>query len=284
MGYTIRQLAPSDFPKLLQEIPDAPTRLFAVGTLPSADTKYLCVVGSRKYSPYGRDVCEKLIGGLRGYNITVVSGLALGIDALAHRSALAAGLVTVAIPGSGLDYSVLYPSAHRGLADTIIASGGTLLSEFEKNERAAPYNFPRRNRIMAGMSHAILVIEAEKQSGTLITSRLATDYNRDVLTVPHPIFSRTSHGPHMLMRLGATIITSAEDIVEALGINIKRNISNNKNLSEQERTIIELLNEPLSRDELIALLHIPIQDANILLSAMEIKGIITEQLGKLRNI
>ncbi|MCH7529537.1 DNA-protecting protein DprA [Patescibacteria group bacterium] len=285
MGYIIRQLAPSDFPKLLEEIPDAPKRLFAVGPMPHRDSKCLCVVGSRKYSSYGREVCEKLIVGLRGYNVTIISGLALGIDALAHRNALTAGLATVAIPGSGLGQSVLYPSANRGLAEAIIASGGALLSEFEESERATPYNFPRRNRIMAGMSHAVLVIEAERQSGTLITSRLATDYNRDVLTVPHPIFSNTSHGPHMLLRLGAAVITDAEDIVKALGINTKHNrTADNKNLSERERKVVELLNEPLPRDELIALLNISIQDANILLSAMEIKGLIREQYGELHSI
>lgn len=286
MSYIIRQLAPSDFPKLLEEIPDAPKQLFAVGPMPHKDSKYLCVVGSRKYSSYGREVCEKLIEGLRGYNVTIISGLALGIDALAHRSALTASLSTIAIPGSGLSQSVLYPSANRGLAENIIASGGTLLSEFEEHERATPYNFPKRNRIMAGMSHAVLVIEAERQSGTLITSRLATDYNRDVLTVPHPIFSSTSHGPHMLLRLGATLIRDAEDIIEALGISTKRNhtTEDKTNLSERERKVVGLLNEPMSRDELIALLDIPIQDANILLSAMEIKGIIREQYGDLHSV
>ncbi len=150
-------------------------------------------------------------------NVSIVSGLAIGIDTIAHKAALKAGLHTLAVPGSGLDRKVLYPSVNRTFADTIIEKGGGLLSEFEAEFISTPWAFPKRNRIMAGLSHSILIIEAEKKSGTLITARLATEYNRNVLTVPGSIYSKNSEGPHLLMRLGATPITCPEDLHEALG-------------------------------------------------------------------
>lgn len=285
MASSIRQLSKNEFPALLKEIPDPPKQLYITGTLPKKETKCLCVVGSRKYSPYGKEVCEHLIEGLLGYDVAIVSGLALGVDALAHRAALKAGLPTIAILGSGLGASVLYPSTNRGLAKNIIDNGGALISEFEENERATPYSFPKRNRIMAGMSHATLVIEASERSGTLITSRLATDYNREVLTVPHSIFSKTSHGPAMLLKLGATPVTESGDILQALGIEktLKNKNIELRDLSDNEKRVIEFLENPIPKDELVELLNIPIQDANVLIGSMEIKGIIKEQFGVLHT-
>ena len=124
-------LTGEEIPEMLREIPDSPTKLYIQGKLPGPNTKFLCVVGSRKYTPYGKEACEKLITGLRGYDIAIVSGLALGIDGIAHKSALDAGLNTIAVPGSGLDESILYPSTHRRLAENILDAGGALLSEFE---------------------------------------------------------------------------------------------------------------------------------------------------------
>ena len=148
----------SEFPALLREIPDPPEQLFIRGTYPSEDYIFLCVVGSRKYTPYGKSACQSLLSGLRGYPIAIVSGLALGIDAIAHEAALTAGLPTVAVPGSGLQDSVLYPRTNFGLAQRILKAGGALLSEFPPEHEARPENFPQRNRIMAGLSHATLVI------------------------------------------------------------------------------------------------------------------------------
>ena len=284
MESDIKQLKPEEYPELLKEINDPPKKLYIKGELPPDNMKYLCVVGSRKYSPYGKDVCKTLIEGLRGYPIVIVSGLALGIDSIAHESALENGLTTIAVPGSGLSESVLHPKAHKELARRIVKSGGTMLSEFEENFKATHYSFPQRNRVMAGMSHATLIIEAEEKSGTLITSKFATEYNRDVLTVPASIFSGNSFGPHMLLRLGATPIRKSEDILEALGFNIKgkQQKLDLKDLSEKERKVIDILKTPMERDELIANLGFPIQDANVTLSAMEIKGIIKESYGEMR--
>ena len=199
-AYTI--ISKEKIPALLKEIPKPPKKLYVRGTLPSLELKWLAVVGSRACSTYGRQVVRHLISALTGYPIVIVSGLAYGIDAEAHKAALDAGLLTVAIPGSGVDDRVLYPRAHVNLAKEILKAGGALVSEFEPLQKAADYTFPQRNRIMAGISHATLVIEAKEKSGSLITARLATDYNRELLVVPGSIFSEESKGTHQFLKLG----------------------------------------------------------------------------------
>ena len=279
----IRDLQKKDFPSLLLEINDPPKSMRIVGKLPQTE-KYLAVVGSRKYSEYGKAVCEKLIEGLRGYSITVVSGLALGIDSIGHRAALKAGLPTIAIPGSGLGDKVLYPTSHKRLAEEIVESGGCLLSEFKDDCPGYPSNFPQRNRIIAGMCDATLVVEAELKSGTLITSKYAIEYNRDVFTVPNSIFSKTSEGPHMLLRLGATPITQSSDIITALGLRPRDEliqVRDYKDCSTDERELIELLSEPLSRDEIIRRLEKPVYVTQTIIATMEIKGLIEEVMGEI---
>lgn len=214
----MRTLAPNEFPPLLAEIPKPPSVLYIEGTLPPPTTTYLTVVGSRKVSRYGRDACEHLIQGLSGYPISIVSGLALGIDGIAHEAALKARLHTVAIPGSGLSEKVLYPRTHLSLAKEIVKAGGALLSECEPEEPAAPYQFPKRNRLLAGISSATLIIEATEKSGTLITAKYASDFNRDLMIVPHSIFSESGSGGHLFMRLGAAPVRTPEDILEILQI------------------------------------------------------------------
>jgi DNA processing protein len=284
MPYAISKLKEHHFPPLLREINDPPKALYLRGSLPMIGNIILTVVGSRKYSNYGKDVCEKLIAGLRGYPITIVSGLALGMDSIAHTAALAAELQTIAVPGSGLSDAVLYPASNQSLARTILAKGGGLLSEYEPNFKATTWSFPQRNRIMAGMSKAVLIIEAQIKSGTLITSKLATEYNRDVFTVPGSIFSTNSEGPHMLLRLGATPITSSKDLLEALGFTIEdysKIKTDTSDYSPEEIRILKILVEPLTRDELVRELDISTSQANILLSLMEIKGLIKESMGKI---
>ena len=280
--YHMKELSLSKFPRRLREITDPPKKLYIEGNLPPEDYKWLAVVGSRKYSSYGKEVTESLIAGLGSYPVVIVSGLALGIDAIAHRSALSAKLLTVAVPGSGLDRSVLYPSTNRRLADDILASKGALLSEFEPTFSATAWSFPQRNRILAGLSDAVLVIEAEQKSGALITSKFATEYNRDVLTVPGSIFSSSSTGPHMLIRLGAVPITTAGDLREALGFKASEKVVRDySSCTEEERRVIELLQNPLSRDDLLSQLDLPTGKANALLSLMEIKELIKESGGEI---
>lgn len=285
-AFPITQLEPGDFPPQLLEIPKPPKTLYKRGALPEQDSIFLSVVGARKYTPYGKEVCKKLIAGLSGYPIVIVSGLALGIDTIAHEAALDAKLQTIAIPGSGLDESVLYPRSNLGLAKRILQKGGCLLSEFDSKEKASTWTFPQRNRIMAGISKAVLVIEAEQKSGTLITARLATEYNRDVLTVPQSIFSSTSEGPFMLMRLGATPISKSEDILEALGLlsTEAQTIYTQKlfdDLNDIEKLIVDKLSSPLTKEELLEETSLDTQTLSTTLTMLEIKGVIKEILGKI---
>lgn len=282
----IRSLLPEEYPELLNEIPEPPKQLRYEGTLPNAGNRLLAVVGSRKFSPYGREMCESLIAGLAGEPVTIVSGLALGIDSIAHRAAIRAGLQTLAIPGSGLDRSVIHPRSHAGLANEIIENGGGLMSEYDDLMPSGAWAFPRRNRIMAGMCHATIVIEAEKKSGTLITSRLATEYNREVGCVPGPLHSTTSDGPHMLIRLGAALIRDHNDVLELLGLkrkDEKPTLLDVEDLTGEEKIFIKILEQPSSRDELIRRSKLDTGSASAILSLLEIKGLITEEMGEVRK-
>ncbi|MSU74099.1 DNA-protecting protein DprA [Candidatus Kaiserbacteria bacterium] len=286
MSQELKRLSPQEFPPLLREISDPPKQLYLRGEMPSTEHKWLAVVGSRAMTAYGKAACRYLLEGLRGYPIVIVSGLAYGVDAEAHKTALDAGLTTVAVPGSGLDWDALYPRANVGLAREILKAGGALLSEFKPEQKATDYTFPQRNRIMAGLSHATLIIEAKEKSGSLITAKLVTEYNRDLLVVPGSIFSIESKGTHQFLRLGATAATSPEDILVALGIAKREGaLSLNElrdDLSPDELRVFEIIHSPVSRDELISNLELPITEANVLLSTMEIKGLIVEELGVVR--
>lgn len=277
-----------EIPEPLREIPQPPKVLYVRGNLPGLDKIYIAVVGSRKYTSYGKDICEKLIRGLKDYPIVIVSGLAIGIDSIAHKTALEVGLPTVSFPGSGLDNDVLHPRQNVKLAQEIVDKGGCLISEMEPSWKATLYSFPQRNRLMAGISKAVLIIEAEERSGTLITARMALDYNRDVLAVPGSAFSSNSNGTNWLIKQGATPVTTSEDILIALGFNIEKPKLSDKekytDCGKDEMKIIELLREPMPRDELIRASGLPISTANALLSIMEIKELIKEELGEMRKI
>src|SRR3989338_1563878 len=286
MADDLKQLSSPDFPPLLREIPDPPKKgLWLRGELPSFDKKWLAVVGARACTPYGRQALEYLLGGIAGYPVVIVSGLAYGIDAEAPKAALRHGLPTVAVPGSGLDWNVLYPKANQGLAREILATGGALLSEEKPDATALDYMFPRRNRIMVGLSHATLVVEAKEKSGSLITAKLATEYNRDLLIVPGSIFSESSKGTHQFLKLGAAPATEPADILKALGLADAKplNLEERTDLSENEIQVLKLIASPISRDELIRSLGMPTTEVNVLLSAMEIKGLIVESLGVVRS-
>ena len=282
----VKKLRLSEFPKLLTEINDPPNKLFLIGEIPSPDHVFLAVVGSRKFTSYGKQAAEQIISGLKGFPIVIVSGLAIGIDSIAHRAALDAQLTTIAIPGSGLNDDVLYPASNRALAKKIVERGGALLSPFKPDFKATQWSFPARNRIMAGISQAVLIIEAEEKSGTLITARLALDYNRDVYAVPGSIFSPTSHGTNSLIAQGATPVTKSADLLSALGFTINEKIGGTEvsppdDMSLEEEAVWNLLESPLERDSLVRLLDMPTSKVNGVLSFMEIKGLITETDGKI---
>ncbi len=285
MADDLKLLQPDGFPPVLNEISDPPKQLYLRGELPSPEKRWLAVVGARACTPYGRQVVEYLIGGLAGYPVVVVSGLAYGIDAEAHKTALKHGITTVAVPGSGLDWKVLYPKANQGLAREILAAGGALLSEEKPDTKATDWTFPKRNRIMVGLSHATLVVEAKEKSGSLITAKLATEYNRELLIVPGSIFSESSRGTHQFLKLGATPATEPADILKALDLADAKpmDLSERTDLSENEVRVLKLIASPISRDELIRVLDMPTTEVNVLLSAMEIKGLIVESLGVVRS-
>lgn len=295
--YPISEILDKQLPRQLAEITGRPKRLYsrgdtsllhgyAEGTM-SGGRKLLCVIGSRQYTPYGREACEAIIAGLHGYPITIVSGLALGIDGIAHEAALKAGLKTVAVLGSGLDDDSIYPPSHQHIARRILAAGGCLVSEYPVGVRPAPYHFPQRNRIMSGLSHATIVIEAKRPSGTLITSQLATDQNRDILAVPGSIFSEHAAGPHYLIGKGATPVTCAHDVLVALGFEVEK-ISGKKPATRPDLTIAEkaLLNSlihPKSRDQLIEELGWSASETQVTISLLEIKGLVVAGFDEIRK-
>lgn len=274
------------FPQLA-EIPQAPKRLHLRGSLDRImDTTLITVVGSRKYTPYGKEACEKLIKGLAGFPITIVSGLAIGIDAIAHQAAIDAGLPTIAFPGSGLDWKVLHPGQNRALAKKILNEGGLLLSEFDHNVRGSPWSFPLRNRLEAGIARMTIVIEAAEKSGTLITARLATEYNQIVGVVPGPITSASSVGANWLLKLGAVPITSSEDILRELNLigqgTLPFPTDSERSpilLNSVEQKIIAFLVGPRSKETIIEELALDITTASIAFSTLEIKGVIKETYG-----
>lgn len=286
MSDKIRRLKKEEFPHSLFEIPEPPKDLYIEGVLPDEDFIFLTVVGSRKYSTYGKEACEKIISGLQGEKVVIVSGLALGIDSIAHKAALQARITTIGVPGSGLDRKVLHPHSNRGLADEIVRAGGALLSELPPLYPAGTHTFPARNRIMAGISRAVLVIEAQNRSGTLITARLATEYNKDLLAVPGSIFSLNSGGTNKLIKQGATPISSSDDLLEALSLTRKDDQQelDLATLSKNERKVMELLSvEAINRDDLVRKSGIKTSELNTILSMMEIKGLVKELGGKIQR-
>lgn len=276
----IRELAREEWPAALSEIPGPPKRLWVRGMMPRHDTKLLAVVGSRALTRYGQEACERLIAGLARYPVSIISGLALGADACAHRAALAAGLHTIAIPGSGLDDSVIGPRTNLGLAKQILAAGGALLSEQEPMHRPYPGDFPSRNRIMAGMADAVLVVEAGAKSGTLITARLAGEYGKELLVIPRRIGDANGAGFHLFSRMGATCVSESDHILEALGIEPDAAPATREapQLSGAERAVWNALEEPRTRDEILRLSGNPAERLTALIS-LELKGLVREEFG-----
>ena len=269
----------------LSEIPQPPKKLWMAGTLPPAGTKYLCVVGSRALTPYGREMTTRLISGLSGYPISIVSGLALGADSVAHRAALSAGLHTIAIPGSGLSENAISPRSNVGLAKDIVASGGLLLSEHPPEYLPHPYDFPSRNRIMVGMSDAVLMIEAGEKSGSLISARLAGEYGRELLCIPHRIGDANGFGSHLFLRLGATLVTESSHILEALRLSpTEVKTAHLPLLDQNELHIWSLLETPQSKADLIRIAGYSASDMITLLVTLELKGMAKEEYGLWRRV
>ena len=273
---------------------DIPEKIYIQGRLPEVTIdeyerlkpRILTIVGSRKNTNYGHDVLEKLINEISGEPIIIVSGLALGIDGIAHRKALKNNLTTIAIPGSGLDKKVIYPATHFSLSQEILETNGCLISELAPDTPAAQWTFPARNRIMSAFADAILIVEAEEKSGTLITARQSLELGRDIGAIPGSIFSSTSVGANSLIKDGATPITSREDLLELLHLpqNNEEKETLELLLTEDEQSVFELLVENVSRDELLIKSNLPMQRFLIAISNLEIKGYIQDTFGEVRRI
>jgi len=273
----IKTLFPSGFPKNLTEINDPPKKLYVKGALPT-NCIYLTVVGSRKHTSYGAEACGEIIRGLAGYPVAIVSGLALGIDTVAHKEALTAGLPTVAIPGSGLGEKVLYPAQNRHLASQILSAGGALITEYEEDMKALNFMFPKRNRIMAGIADGILVVEAREKSGSLITAHLGLDYNRFIFAIPGPITSAASAGTHLLIKEGAIPVRYSGEVLDVFGIIQKTKREVTASLSSDETDFLLALRETGEKDSLIRFLKWDIKKMNEIASQLELKGIIKNSL------
>lgn len=278
-GQNIRIITESDteYPPLLKETPDRPYFLYVRGTLPDPTVPLIAVVGSRKYTSYGKQVCESLVRDLVRAGFGIVSGLAFGIDKIAHLSALANEGVTWAVLGSGVDDKGITPQSHFPLGKDIIKSGA-LISEFPPGSTASAKNFPLRNRIVAGMTRATLVIEAAEKSGSLITARLALEYDREIFAVPGSIFSSLSQGTHALLKKGAFPVTHAQDVIALLLPSLQTKTqkpSQNKessSLSDSEKRIIALLShESLHIDEIAKQAKFSIQETSSMLMILELK-------------
>ncbi len=275
-AFNIKILLPGDaeYPALLREINDPPQTLFCRGNL-GALRKPLAVVGTRKMTNYGRQAAEKIIAPLSSGGISVVSGLALGIDAVAHATALKAGGHTVAVLGSGIDDPSIYPSTNKMLAKEIIAAGGAMISEFPPGTPSLKHHFPIRNRIIAGMSLGTLVVEADIDSGSLITARCALDENRDVFAVPGDIFRNSSRGSNNLIKMGARAIDSAEEVAAILGVQIidaKNRLPFIPESPEEAALLLCLKKDPLHIDALAKESRLDISTVSATLTLLEMKG------------
>jgi len=276
-----------EYPPLLLEIADPPFVLFASGSLDRLRLPAVSVVGSREATRYGRDVAQRLGRELSAAGVTVVSGFARGVDAAAHEAALEGAGGTVAVLGCGVD--VDYPREHRRLRERVEASGGLFLTEYPPGEEPRPQNFPIRNRIIAGLASGVVVVEASRRSGSLITARLANDFGRDVFAVPGSVFSDTSVGAHALLRDGAILCTGAADVLTELFPSIGKleasavaapdvatlrgaDVGVLRDLSVDARRLLEAIarDEPVSADELSRSLDLPA--AAVLAGLFELEG------------
>jgi len=272
-----------EFPSVLRRIYDPPLFLFVMGTYQHNDDRAIAIVGTRTPSDYGKQATATLVKQLSGSNTTIVSGLALGIDTIAHTSALASGARTIAVLGSGLNN--IYPFANQALADRISVNG-CVISELPLNAKPDAVNFPRRNRIISGLSMGTVVVESGMRGGAIITAELALDQNREVLAVPGNIFSSKSDGTNQLIKSGlATMVTNVEDIF--VQIPVLRNTSEtNKNipalqLNLLEQSVVENLSlDPVQIDVLSEKTALSTSDLLVLLLQLEFKGIVRQLPGK----
>lgn len=269
------------YPALLKEISQPPVLLYYKGTLGVRDELCIAVVGTRKISTYGRTVTPLLLEPVIAAGAVIVSGLAFGADSQAHKLCVDAGKRTIAVVGNGLDDKSFYPKDHALLAEEILNAGGMILSEYPPGTPPLKHHFLARNRIISGLCSATVIVECNSKSGSLITAKYAMEQNRTVFAVPGPIYAETSQGPHNLIKMGAKILTQAEDILEDLNL---------KTLPEQKEIQTTLLNSPLEQTILDLLSFDPLGINAIIklsgLTAAQVSSamIFLEMKGKVRNV
>jgi len=285
-GAAIVTLADAAYPNRLRTIPDPPLALYLRGALTEADLTAVAVVGSRRGSPYGLRCAERLSEDLALRGVTVVSGLAVGIDGAAHRGALRSGGRTLAVLGSGLER--VYPPAHERLADQI-AEQGVVLSEYPLETAPLPHHFPRRNRLISGLALGVIVVEASARSGALITADCALEQGREVFAVPGPMTSETSEGTHRLLKQGARLVTSVEDVLEELRLSPRVvhaegpvGAVSAQALPERERQVFACVREdsPQDIDAIVSRSGLPTPEVSSLLLQLELKRLVRQLPGK----
>ena len=278
-------LGSQHYPQLLAQIADPPKHLYCRGNLELLNGECLGVVGTRKLTPYGKESAQYITRGLAGAGFTIVSGLAMGIDAVAHQTTLDIGGKTIAVLGGGVSDFRIGPRINLPLAKKILKNNGLLISEYSDQEEIYASNFAMRNRIISGLSKGVIIIEADRDSGSLITAECALDQNRDVFAVPGNIFSSKSIGSNELIKNGAKLVTSARDITNEYGYNLNIFNKSGDNISTQNpihKSILDILGDKgeSSADEIIShLTSTELSDILSSLSVLEINGLIKKSGG-----
>jgi DNA processing protein len=272
---TLITIKDKNYPKLLAEIYNPPALLYIKGQLDTECGKpKIGVVGTRKMSPYGKQITQEITYDLAKSGMIIISGLALGVDAQAHEAALAAEQLTYAVLGSGVNSENIYPRNNLFLANKILEQGGALISEYPHGTPGLPQNFPQRNRIVVGLASGILVTECPENSGAMITARLALEQNREVFACPGSIYFENSKGTNRLIQQGAKLVTKALDIIEELNLDLilpkKHQI---KPENEEEKKILEVLSkEPISLDLIVQKTNLPASKLLASLTKMELSS------------
>lgn len=273
------------YPALLRNIYDPPKKLYVWGQFPDFDLHPpVAVIGSRKPTDYGQKNAHELAGKLAEAGFTIVSGLAYGVDSIAHRACLEKGGVTVAVIGSGLDR--IYPEIYQKLAEQIVDTGGAVISEYELGTAPLPFNFPKRNRIISGMSLGTVVVEAAVDSGSLITARSALEQGREVFAVPGPIGNVNTAGTHRLIRDGAALLDSAQDVIDILENKLPhawktKFAGQSFGIGDKERKILDHLgSEPQLTDILLDKCGLALPEILSALTQLECAGLIKDKDGR----
>lgn len=274
-----------NYPYLLRQIPDPPAILFVQGDIDSCNLdRTLAVVGSRKCSTYAQDAINSLISDFNGSDVTIVSGMALGIDAAAHRAALRADVKTIAVLGGGFNH--IHPKTNMDIYRNILKGNGAVISEYHPDVIPEAWRFPRRNRIVSGLSKGLLVGEANIKSGALITARLALEHNRELMCIPGMLNNPNTKGTHKLIKDGAGLVTDVNDILNYLNWQFikdtpKKDEMDSQNLLDNESLIYDILSlEPASIDKIVTESNLNIGDIMVILTTLELKGMIKQMPGE----